>query len=133
MRLFIHICVLGGGVVAGLEEAELALKKNNLNAECHKWYGGKKKKSSIPTLMALNVGISLDRFFGFQVRSAGRFDLPERGHAQQTEEQLHIKGIKAETLFSIFFTCFTLISRKLLRKHRRHLKSSFLMHSVPGH
>lgn len=26
-----------GWCVTGLEEAELALKKKNLNAECHKW------------------------------------------------------------------------------------------------
>lgn len=26
-----------GRCVAGLEEAELALKKTDLNAECHKW------------------------------------------------------------------------------------------------
>lgn len=66
------ICSLGW-CVAGLEEAELALKKNNLNAECHKWY----KKNSVPLLTAVNVGVSLDLFFFFQVRSAGRFDLPE--------------------------------------------------------
>lgn len=57
--LYIYsICL--GWCVAGLEEAELALKKNNLNAECHKWY---KTTHSVPTLMAVNVGVSLDFFF----------------------------------------------------------------------
>lgn len=55
--------------------------------------------------MTVNVGVSLDLSFVclFQVRSAGRFDLPEGGHAQQTEEQLYIEGNKAETVLRSFF------------------------------